>query len=410
MKLHHHLLIFGFILFLLHAPADSHAQAKQLAQVGEKADPSLMEYTPVPVFDIHSDILLRVIANQVDIGSPPEWTQVSIPTMRKGNVTNQAFAVWVNSRTLEGLEATDRALQMLDLWEAQAEKYNDEVGLATTVAEADALNADGKIAIWLWLEGGAPIADDLAILRTFYRLGVRGMTLTWMNNLSWAGSSTDPDNDEMGLTEFGVEVVKEMNRLGMIVDISHVSEATFYDTIKHSSDPIVASHSSCRALCDHPRNLTDDQLRTLAKNGGVIAICALPGYLSDTFDAEWEKTETRLREEVDALKEKYEGKTSNPLYREERRVLIQSNIPEEHLVTLDTYLDHIEHAVKIAGYEHVALGSDFDGIWNFPVGLEKPSQWQNVANGLRERGHSEEVIRAIMHDNTRRVFQQVTGD
>src|SRR5690606_18080615 len=160
---------------------------------------------------------------------------------------------------------------------------------ALSVADAERLNASGHIAGYLFIEGGAPIASDLALLRTFYRLGVRGMTLTWSNNLAWAGSSTDKEDAKAGLSDFGREVVQEMNRLGMVVDISHVSDQTFYDTLEITTDPVVVSHSSCRALADHPRNVTDDMLRALAKNGGVIGINALPSFLDTEWDAAWEK-------------------------------------------------------------------------------------------------------------------------
>ncbi len=363
-----------------------------------------MAQEPVPVFDMHSDILLRVIDNDVDMGMPPEWTQATIPTMRAGHVKNQVLSVWVNSNNVTGLDATQRALRMMDLFEEQAARYPESIALARSVEEADAIAGSGRIAMWLWLEGGAPIADDLAMLRTFHRLGVRGMTLTWMNNLNWAGASTDKENPEMGLTDFGKDVVREMNRLGIVVDVSHVSEATFYDALEVTTKPVVASHSSCRALCDHPRNLSDDQLRALAKNGGVAGINALPSYLSTAWEPAWDETEEKLSEQIADVLENHGGDRSDPLYREQRRQLIQANLPEDSRVTLDTYLDHIEHAIEIAGWEHVGLGSDFDGIWAFPVGLEKASMWQNVADGLRKRGHGEDVIRGIMHDNVRRVF------
>ena len=368
---------------------------------------NLFAAEPAPVFDMHSDILLRAIDNDATLGDPPAWTQVSIPTMREGHVANQVLSVWVNSYGVTGCAATRRALQMIDEFERQAAEYSDDIALAQSVAEAEDIRNSGRVAMWLWLEGGAPIDDDLAILRTFHRLGVRGMTLTWNNNLLWAGASMEKDAPGKGLTDFGREVVAVMNRLGMVIDISHVSDETFFDALAASSDPVVASHSSCRTLCDHPRNLSDEQLRALAKNGGVIGINALPSYLDDEWDRAWEETEARIADQIEALKEKYDGNTRDPLYREARRVAIQNALPEENKVTIDDYLDHIEHAIEIAGWEHVGLGSDFDGIWAFPVGLEKASKWQAVAKGLRARGHSEEVVRGVMHENVERVFRQV---
>lgn len=361
----------------------------------------------VPVFDLHSDILLRAINNDVSIGDPPAWTQVSIPTMRLGNVQNQVLSVWVNSYGVQGEAATNRANQMIDIFEEQQARYSQDIALARNMAEAEAITGSGRIAAWLWLEGGAPIDNSLEQLRAFYDRGVRGMTLTWNNNLLWAGASQDKDNPGMGLTEFGREVIVEMNRLGMVIDISHVSDATFYDTINASADPIVASHSSCRALADHPRNMSDEMLRALANNGGVIGINALPSYLSTDWEKAWDETEKRISTDLDMIAARYDGNRRDPRFREARRLAIQAELPSEAVVTLEDYLDHIEHAVAVAGYQHVGLGSDFDGIWAFPVGLEKPSKWQSVADGLRARGHSDQVVRAIMHDNVARVFREV---
>lgn len=364
---------------------------------------------PVPVFDLHSDILLRVIDNDVDIGDPPHWPQTTIPTMREGYVWDQVFAVWVNPNRHPGFEATERALHMIDRFHDQQARYPKDIQLARTVREAEAAKDSGAIAVWLWIEGGAPINNDLAMLRMFHRLGVTGMTLTWTQNLDWAGSSTDRDDPEMGLTEFGREVVREMDRLGMVVDVSHVSDRTFFDALETTTNPVIASHSGCRALANHPRNLSDEQLRALADNGGVIGIVALPSYLSEDLSPAWREAEEKVAEEIEALREKY-GSTSNPEYREARRVLIQSNIDPERAVTLDTYLDHIEHAIKVAGEDHVGFGADFDGMWAFPVGFEKASRFQDVINGLRARGHSEETIRKVAHENVYRVLREVIGE
>lgn len=371
------------------------------------AAPKARAANDFPVMDLHSDILLRAIDYGVEIGNAPEWTQVNTRTMREGNVRDQVLSVWVNSRLLTGMASTRRALQMIDLFELQAEKYADEFALARTVAESDAIHASGRVAVWLWLEGGAPIDNDLALLRTFHRLGIRGMTLAWTNNLLWAGSSSDTEDDKMGLTDFGRDVVREMNRIGMIVDVSHVSERTFYDALAISTDPVVASHSACRALCDHDRNLTDDQLRAIAANGGVVGIALLPTFLKKEWEAGWEAAEASIAPQIEALAQRYGGNRLHPDYREERRLLIQAALAPEAVVTIDDYLDHLEHAIRVAGPRHVAIGSDFDGIWAFPVGLEKASGWPKVVEGLRTRGFDDATIRGVMSENARRVFREV---
>ncbi|MBN1476042.1 dipeptidase [Candidatus Sumerlaeota bacterium] len=364
-----------------------------------------MSAAPIPVMDLHSDTLLRVIDNGVDLADEGPWPNATLPHMREGHVTEQVYAVWTDSRSLHGIASTGRAMRMIGAFEAQAERHRDQMALARSMAEAREIVDSGRIAIILWLEGGAPIDENLDILREFHRLGIRGMTLTWMNNLPWAGSSTDPRNPEMGLTDFGRDVVREMNRIGMVVDLSHVSDQTFYDALEVTTDPVVLSHSCCKALSDHPRNVTDDMLRALAENGGVIGLNIFPGYLSLTWEPAWDATADSLRAEIDALAEEHRRGTG--AYREARRRLIQENMPEEAVVTLDLYLDHIDHAIEVAGPEHVALGSDYDGIGAYPVGLESPANWQIVAEAMRERGHSEEVIRGVMGDNARRVFEQV---
>lgn len=360
---------------------------------------------PVPVMDLHSDILLRAMDNGIDLVDGAGWTQANAAHLVAGGVTDQVWAVWIDSTELEGLEAAHRALQIIDLFRVQAARHADVFALARSAAHAREIEASGRVAIWLWMEGGAPIVDDLAMLRTYHRLGITGMTLTWMNNLSWAGASTASPEEQMGLTDFGREVVREMNRLGMVIDLSHVSDQTFHDTLAITTDPVVISHSCCRALCDHPRNVSDDMLRALAANGGVIGINAYSGYLSDTWSDAREIAEHAASPEIERLR----GSASrrSPEFRAARGRLIDAHMPPGTAVTIDTYLDHLMHAVEVAGPGHVALGSDFDGVWALPQGLENASRWQAVAEGLRARGLTESQVRGIMRENALRVVAQV---
>jgi membrane dipeptidase len=360
----------------------------------------------VPAMDLHSDILLRSIDHGIDLSDETDWTHTSLGRMRTGGVSDQVFAVWVNSNDLIGFDATSRALQKIGVFNQQVARHQEEIALAQTVAEAREINADGKIAAWLVIEGGAPINEDPAMLQTFHDLGVRGMTLTWMNNLSWAGSSTDKDNPQMGLTEFGREIVREMNRLGWVIDLSHVSDQTFYDTLEVTTDPVMISHSCCRALSDHPRNVTDDLLRALAENGGVIGINAYCAYLSQEWSEARDAVQEENEDKLESLREEHGD--GSPAHRIARRQLVEEGLAAAgHELTVETYLDHIEHVIEVAGPDHIALGSDFDGIAFLPRGLKSPADWQAVAEGLRARGHSEEVVRAVMGGNARRVFEQV---
>jgi membrane dipeptidase len=369
------------------------------------AIPLSLPSAPVPVLDMHSDLLLRAIDNGVDLVNGPSWTQSTIPRVREGGVTDQIYAVWVDSHEYHGLDATQRALRIIDLFQQQADQHADQFALARTVAEAREIEASGRVAVWLWIEGGSPIDDDLALLRTFHRLGIAGMTLAWMHNLDWVGTSSVSPEDQMGLTDFGRDVVREMNRLGMVVDLSHASDQAFWDALEVSSDPIVLTHSGCRALCDHPRNVTDEMLRALGEKGGVIGINSYPGYMSREWERARDRVERAAGPDIARLRQEHGGNT--PEFRAARSRLFDERMDPSAVVTLDTYLDQIEHAMEVAGPEHVALGADFDGIWAFTQGLENSSKWQAVADGLRTRGHSEEEIRGVMRDNALRVLEQV---
>lgn len=364
-----------------------------------------------PVVDLHSDILLRVIENGVSFVDPPRdvpgWPQVTIPTLRAGGVTHQVFAVWVDETEFTGPAATTRALAMIDAFHEQAAASAGAVALATTMAQADAIVAAGGIAGILWVEGGEAIDCSLENLRAFHRRGVRGMTLTWTRNLPWAGSANDRVNPQMGLTEFGREVAREMNRLGMVIDLSHASDRTAFDVLEVSTAPVVLSHSCCRALCDRPRNASDAVMRAVAQGGGVLGVCVYPMFLSLKWEAAWDRTAAALESEIAALKQRHGGDANAPAYRMGRRALIQSHLPAGESVTIEDYLDHIDHALAIMGPEHVALGSDFDGIWAFPACLETAADWPAVAQGLRRRGHAESVVRGVMGGNAARLLSDV---
>ncbi len=361
----------------------------------------------VPVIDMHSDVLYRMMERNFDLVEAPEYMSTSIPLMEQGGMKAQVFALWVHDTRNPGMEGAKKTFEMIDLYYEQQEKHSDRIAIATTMAEADRIHESGKTAIFLFIEGGNPISDDITMLRTYHRLGVRGMTLTWMNNLLWAGAATEEGEPGQGLTEFGREVVQEMNRLNMVVDLSHVSDETFYDAIEVSKDPVVASHSGVRALFDHKRNISDAMLKALSKNGGVIGIVAFPGYLSDQWDEISEAAEEKIAEQLEELKVAYDGEVRNPEYRYKRKVLISEAIPEEKRIGLDVYIDHISHAIDVAGIDHVALGSDFDGIWANVEGLETAGHWQNLVEALKKRGFSSEEIHKIMHGNIERVFREV---
>ena len=350
--------------------------------------------------DSHIDTMQRVLIDRADLTQRSPVGHVDIPRLRAGGVNAPFFALWVPTY-YKGSEAIRRTLDLRDAAQRLFDTHPEQIALALTAADVERITRSGRIAAILTVEGGHQIDDDLGVLRMYYRLGIRSMTLTHFRHHNWADSSTDAPVHN-GLTEFGKDVVREMNRLGMIVDISHVSDKTFYDVLAVTAKPVIASHSSCREISDVPRNMTDDMIRALAKNGGVIGINFGEGFLNPK-DAETLKASiTRIAEEPTLVgkaldeyadKQQREGEMSKPVT----------------YATLDDAVAHIDHAVKIAGIDHVGIGSDFDGISAPPKGLEDISKMPALAAALRKKGYSDPDIRKIFGGNTLRVLREVTG-
>jgi len=358
------------------------------------------------VLDLHDDTTQMMVDEGYDLTQRHDYGEVDVPRMREGRVTGVFLSIWTDAVLYTPTESIRRALEQIDAIQLQIARHPDQLALCTTAAQVLAAKKSHRIALLMGLEGGHMIDSDLAMLRTYYRLGVRYMTLTHTEHTPWADSASHPPVHN-GLTDFGKQVVREMNRLGMMVDISHVSDKTFYDAIATSKAPIIASHSSCRALDDVPRNMTDDMLRALAKNGGVVHINFFEGFLdhgfADRFDALTELQARQDQQEADAPKF---GDRSQ-LGPAARRVNA-ARIAKLGRLPLSRLLDHIDHAVKVAGIDHVGLGSDFDGADDqFPQGMEDISKIPNLVRGLMERGYSDSDILKILGGNTLRVMRQV---
>ena len=347
------------------------------------------------LIDTHNDVTSRTV-NGFDIGKRASDGHTDLPRLRAANVGAQFFAAYVAAGYVNGNHSANRALQMIDTIRHDiVERYPNDFVLALTADDIERAHRQGKIAALIGIEGGHAIEDSLRLLRDYYALGVRYMTLTHTNTNSWADSSGDMDKPDVkhhnGLTDFGKDVVREMNRLGMMVDISHVADKTFWDALEVSSAPVFASHSSCRALSNVPRNMTDDMIRALAKKGGVIQINFACEFLSQkSADASKElmpKLMAARSENDTALLAEYRKK-----------------VPP---ATLEDVVAHIDHVVKIAGVDAVGLGSDFDGIQCAPKGLEDVSQFPNLTRALLERGYSNQDIRKIYGGNLLRVMRAV---
>jgi membrane dipeptidase len=356
------------------------------------------------VVDTHDDTTQRMLDPQFDLGVRHADGNVDIPRMREGGLDAVFFSIWIPG-TITGPDAVQKALEQINAVHRQVAGHPRDLVFATTAADVRSAFAAHKIAALLGVEGGHMINSDLGVLRNFAALGVRYMTLTHSVNVAWADSSTDTPAHN-GLTDFGKQVVREMNRLGVMVDISHVADKTFYDVLATSEAPVIASHSSCRALCSAPRNMTDQMIKDLAAKGGVIQINYHVGFLSQEFrDAE--KANPQLEKEIDAEMKKRCGEIEacQLLEREKivRELVAQGKLPR---VNWTRIIDHIDHAVKIAGADHVGLGSDFDGA-NMPYGMDDASHVPQITNALLEKGYSESDIQKILGGNTLRVMEQV---
>ncbi|HEV3374680.1 MAG TPA: dipeptidase [Candidatus Acidoferrum sp.] len=353
------------------------------------------------VVDTHDDTTQRFLDGKFDLGPRDASGSIDIPRMKEGGLGAIFFSIWMPSK-ITGPEAVKRALMQIDAVREQIRKHPGDLVLATTAEEVRAAHRQGKIAALMGVEGGHMIASDLGVLRSYWALGVRYMTLTHSGNDEWADSSTDTPAHN-GLTEFGKDVVREMNRLGVLVDISHVSDKTFYDALEVSNAPVFASHSSCRAICDAPRNMTDEMIKALAAKGGVMQINYHVGFLSQEFRGAYTpEVAKQLGEEVKKRCGNDEGCQFIEGDKVTREFVAQGKLPR---VDWTKIIEHIDRVVKIAGTDHVGLGSDFDGA-NMPFGMEDASKLPQITDALLRKGYSEGDIKKILGENTLRVMAE----
>ncbi len=355
------------------------------------------------VIDTHDDTTQRLLDLKFDIGVRHSDGHVDIPRMREGGLGGIFFSIWIPG-TVTGPEAVQRALDQINAVRQMVATHPKDLALATTADEVRHAHAEGKIAVLMGIEGGHMINDDLANIDNFAGLGVRYMTLTHFINTDWADSSTDKPVHN-GLTDFGKQVVREMNRAGMMVDISHVADKTFYDALDVSQAPLIASHSSCRALCNAPRDMTDDMIKALAAKGGVIQINYHVGFISQQFrDAE--NANPELDKEIEAETKKRCAENDEACSTVEGEKVLREYVAQGKLPRVDWTLiiDHIDHAVKLVGADHVGLGSDFDGA-NMPYGMDDVSHLPQITDALLKKGYSEDDIQKILGGNTLRVLQ-----
>jgi membrane dipeptidase len=377
--------------------------------VSEKA---IQIHNSTIVVDTHADTPQRFLDGGFDICStdPADNGHISLDKARAGNLSAEFFSIWVEPKTNQGHFAV-RTFDLIDSVYEQAARHSDRMMMAFSVADIERAHQQHKLAALMGIEGGHSIENDMHLVRDFYRLGVRYMTLSWSNTNEWADSSGDIKDPKVqhhnGLTDFGKQVVLEMNRLGMMVDISHVADKTFWDVIATTKAPVIASHSSARALVNHPRNMTDEMLQAVAKNGGVVQVNFFSGFDDAKFLAASEAQAKDRDAAVDAYLSKKKASGESLTYLDEDKIEREwmGKIPRPPLSSL---IDQIDHIAKVAGVDHVGLGSDFDGVSGaMPVGMDSAADLPKITQGLLDRGYSAENIRKILGGNLLRVFREV---
>jgi membrane dipeptidase len=364
------------------------------------------------IVDTHADTPQRFLDEAFDIGStdPNDVGHISLDKVRRGNLGAEFFSIWVEPETNQGHFA-QHTFDLIDSVYEQAARHPDRMKMAFSVADIERAHKEHKLAALMGIEGGHSIENDMHLLRDYYRLGVRYMTLSWSNTNEWADSSGDINDPKIqhhnGLTDFGKQVVLEMNRLGMMVDISHVADKTFWDVIATTKAPVIASHSSARALTNAPRNMTDEMLQAVAKNGGVVQVNFFSGFLDEDYrkamEAQNKDQTAAVQKYVESLKA--QGKPVN--YIEVNRIQREwmAKIPRPPFKAL---IDHIDHIAKVAGVDHVGLGSDFDGVSGAtPAGMDSAADLPKITQALLDRGYSADDIKKILGGNILRVFRQV---
>jgi membrane dipeptidase len=354
------------------------------------------------VIDTHCDTPTVMLEKGIDIGQRSEQNNVDLIRMKEGGLDAAFFAIFV-SNALDQQHPSAKALEMIDEVYRQIERYPELAAMAFSPQDIRWLHVEGKRAILLGMENGGPIEGSLRLLRDFYRLGVRYVTLTHGDNNDICDSSTAPAPRWNGLSEFGKTVVKEMNRLGMIVDVSHISDKAFWDVLETSQAPVIASHSCARALCSAPRNMSDEMIKALAAKGGVIQVNFYGGFLSQDIYQKSEENRKKLAPEIEKLKEQFKD---NP-EEFQKAIMEMWHKDSPPPPPIDILIDHIDHIARLVGADYVGLGSDFDGASSYPQGLQDVSGYPLITYHLLKRGYGEKDIQKILGGNFLRVFDEV---
>jgi membrane dipeptidase len=369
-------------------------------------------YRDAFVIDTHNDMPTRMLDDGYDAsvrhpaGFRATEGNTDLPRLVESGLTAEFMAAWIDAPYAETPGASyHRALHYLTAIHAFVDRHPAELLFATTAADVRRAKHEGRVAILIGVEGGHAIDGSLDRLRELYARGARYLTLTWNNGVPWAGSSIGTgDTHTGGLTSFGRDVVREMNRLGMLVDLSHVSDETFFDVVAVSAAPVIVSHSSARALNDTPRNLSDDQLRAVARTGGVVNVNFFSRFLDPAYRVRIEDVEERVRAARSAVPDSGPDGAATHARIDAMRDSLVAAIPPTPFGLL---IDHIEHVACVAGVDHVGIGSDFDGVTALPHGMEDVTRLPRIAQALLDRGRAEADVQKILGGNMLRVMTEV---
>jgi membrane dipeptidase len=371
-----------------------------------------MDVSPIPaiparfalMIDMHADTPQRFLDEGWEFTGALGEGMINLETARRGGLAAEFFAIWVEPQEHAGNHA-GRAMELLQATLEQVKRHPQELALCVCPADILKAHASGRFGVLLGLEGGHAIEASLDRLREFYRLGVRYMTLTWNNNNAWADASNDVELHG-GLTEFGREVIREMNRLGMMIDVSHVSDSTFRDVLALSAAPVIASHSNARAVTHARRNLTDEQLRSLADRGGVAMVNFFPAFVDDRWNQAWDRSRPERRVKHAEVARPYRDAGLPVPY------AISNAVDREFAARMqrppfEALLAHFDHMLRVAGTEHVGIGTDFDGIPALPEGIDSAADLPRIADALAAKGYGGEAVANVLGGNVLRLFSEV---
>jgi membrane dipeptidase len=410
LKPHYLIVLFLVATFLAGCSNNRMNETKSTTVAQDSANDPLTIHKHAITVDMHADTVQRVLDEHVDLQQQLEDGHFDAVRAKAGGLDAQFFSIWVEPQLFgaTGPRAVKRADDQISAVRALAEKHPETWQLATSAADVKRAVADGKIAALLGLEGGYAIDEKLENVQRYYDLGVRYMSPAWSVSTSWAGSSGDEAGATRGLNDFGKSVVREMNRLGMMVDVSHVSDKTFWDIVNTSTKPVVATHSACRAIADVPRNLTDDMIRALAKTGGVVNVIFYPEHIEPGWSVLKKKVDVEI---APLVQEASASEPGDAVHKKLARDRVRTREYARRLppVYVARIVDHIEHIVKLVGVDHVGIGSDFDGVQATATDLGTIADLPNLTRELLRRGFSESDVDKILGGNMLRVMDAQQG-